>query len=261
MAMSMLSAKIAFVSAAASGIGLAIARALLSAGAQVIICDVDAEALRLAQVENPQLRGYVCDVGCADSVAAMFAEIGKNYSLDILVNNAGIAGSTASVENITTEAWSECLRVGLDSHFYCTREVVSGMRSRASGVIVNITSTAGLHGFPNRSAYAAAKWAVCGLTKTWAMELGEYNIRVNAIAPGSVRGERIERVINAHAKLEGRAVEDIAREYCLGVSMGQFVEAQEIADLVLFLCSPQARHISGQIIAVDGNTETLHVRT
>ncbi len=247
----------AFISAAASGIGLAIAENLAS-DFSIVICDKDEQALQATQKKHPDWKAYLCDIGKADEVASMFADL--NSPIEVLVNNAGIAGPTAMVEEVEATDWQECLNVSLDSHFYCAKAVIPAMKKNKSGVIVNITSTAGLYGFPNRSPYVAAKWAICGLTKTWAMELGGYNIRVNAVAPGSVEGDRMKRVIKAHAELENRSEADIRKEYCLGVSMQSFVEASEIADTVGFLCSHKARHISGQIISVDGNTETLHVR-
>ena len=251
----------AFISAAASGIGLAIAENLASQDFAIVICDRDEKALQATQEKHQDWQTYLCDIGNPDEVKNMFAKIQKDKDINVLINNAGIAGPTAMVEEVEESAWQECLNVSLNSHFYCAKSVIPSMKANKHGVIINITSTAGLYGFPNRSPYVAAKWAICGLTKTWAMELGAYNIRVNGIAPGSVEGERMKRVINAHAKLENRTEEDIRHEYCLGVSMQSFVEATEIADMVGFLCSDKARHISGQIISVDGNTETLHVRS
>ena len=248
---------LAFISAAASGIGLAIAENLAD-NFNIIICDKDEKTLQATQKKYPDWKTYLCDISKADEAASMFADL--NQGVEVLINNAGIAGPTAMVEEIEAAAWQECLNLSLNSHFYCAKAVIPFMKKNKSGVIINITSTAGLYGFPNRSPYVAAKWAICGLTKTWAMELGSYNIRVNAVAPGSVEGDRMKRVVKAHAELENRSEADIRQEYCLGVSMQSFVEAAEIADMVGFLCSHKARHISGQIISVDGNTETLHVR-
>jgi NAD(P)-dependent dehydrogenase (short-subunit alcohol dehydrogenase family) len=135
------------------------------------------------------------------------------------------------------------------------------MKARKAGAIVNISSTAGLMGMPNRAPYVAAKFAVIGLTKTLAMELGPSNIRVNAIAPGSITGDRMDRVIAAHAKAEGITEAHVRAMYTQGTSMQTFVDANEIADMVVYLCSERGKHISGQVIAVDGHTETLYPRT
>jgi NAD(P)-dependent dehydrogenase (short-subunit alcohol dehydrogenase family) len=110
-----------------------------------------------------------------------------------------------------------------------------------------------------RSPYAAAKWAVIGLTKSVAIELGPYNVRVNAICPGTVKGERIDRVIAAESQRRGMSFDKVAEEYISGQSIKRYVEPSEIADLCLFLASPAAKMISGQAIAVDGHTETYHI--
>ena len=135
------------------------------------------------------------------------------------------------------------------------------MKDRKAGAIVNIASTAGLMGLPNRAPYVTAKFGVIGLTKTLAMELGPFNIRVNAIAPGSITGDRMDRVIAAHAKAEGITEAQVREMYIQGSSMQTFVDADEIADIVVYLCSARGKHISGQVIAVDGHTETLYPRT
>ena len=116
-------------------------------------------------------------------------------------------------------------------------------------------------GYPTRSPYVAAKWAVTGLTKSLAMELGTDNIRVNGIVPGNVSGDRLERVISAHAEAEKLDTETVRRMYKIGTSMQCFVDPEEIADLICFLSSDSAKHISGQIVGVDGNTETLYPRS
>ncbi|WP_425404705.1 SDR family oxidoreductase [Hwanghaeella sp.] len=251
-----LSGKRAVITAGASGIGLATAKALQADGAQVFVCDVNEDSL--ANLPDGIIGARV-DVANSAEIDAWLAPIVAD-GIDILVNNAGTAGPTAAVEDIDDEGWRSCLAVGLDSQFYCVRRVVPVMKKQKSGAIVNLTSTAGLFGFPNRSPYTAVKFAVVGLTKTWAMELGRDNIRVNAIAPGSVNGDRMDRVVAAHAKAEGVSEDHVRAMYTLGTSMACFVDAEEIADMVVYLCSDRGKRISGQIIAVDGNTETQHPR-
>ena len=124
-----------------------------------------------------------------------------------------------------------------------------------------MVSAAGILGFPNRSPYVAAKWAVSGLVKTLAMELGSDNIRVNGIVPGNVNGDRMERVIQAHAKSEGLEPEEVRYSYAIGTSMQCYVDPEEVSNLICFLCSDYGKHISGQIVGVDGFTETLYPRT
>ena len=251
-----LEGKRAFITAGGAGMGRATALAMHKLGAQVFTCDVDAQALStLPDV----IKTFVSDVSNPDAVDAMFDEILPG-GLDILVNNAGIGGPTKPVEDVTNQEWRACMSVCIDSQFFCARRAVPTFRQQKSGVIINLVSAAGILGFPNRSPYVAAKWAVTGFTKTLAMELGQDNIRVNGIVPGNVNGERMERVIKAHAEAEGIDPEEVRRLYGIGVSMQCYVEPEEIADMICFLCSDYGRHVSGQIVGVDGHTETLYPR-
>lgn len=251
-----LTGKRAVVTAGAGGAGLVIAQALQASGAAVFICDVDRAALA---VLPSVLTGAEVDVSDPDAVAAWLAPISAD-GIDILVNNAGIAGPTAAVEEITTEDWRRCLSVDLDSQFYCVRSVVPAMKRQGGGAIINISSTAGLMGLPLRTPYVAAKFAIVGMTKSLAMELGRDNIRVNALAPGSIDGDRMERVIAAHAAADGLSPDRVRAMYTQGVSMASFVTPEEIADMVVYLSSERGRRITGQVIAVDGGTETLFPR-
>jgi NAD(P)-dependent dehydrogenase (short-subunit alcohol dehydrogenase family) len=135
----------------------------------------------------------------------------------------------------------------------------AALRER-KGSIVNISSTAGIFGYPLRSPYVAAKWGVIGLTKTWAMELGPEGIRVNAICPGSVGGPRMDGVIEREAAARGVSPASVRLGYEQQVSMQSFIEATDIGEMVVFLASPAARFVSGQVISVDGHTETLSTR-
>ncbi len=252
-----LEGKRAFVTAGGAGMGRSTVLALEAAGATVFTCDIDETAMNDLPSSISRWR---CDVSSSAELDAIFDEILPG-GLDIMINNAGIAGPTKLVEDITDEEWATTLSVTLDSQFYCTRRVVPGFKTQGSGVIVNLISSAGILGYPTRSPYAAAKWASTGLTKTWAMELGPDNIRVNGVVPGNVNGDRMDRVVAAHAATTDQPEDEVRRQYALGVSMQCFVDPEEIADLIVFLCSDQARHISGQIIGVDGHTETLWPRT
>ena len=246
----------AVVTGGAAGLGLVVAQALAGAGATTFVSDIDSVAVGALP---SHLQGATVDVAEAEAVAAWLDPIAAD-GVDILVNNAGPKGPTAPVEKIDPAEWRRCLDASLSGQFYCARRVVPAMKERGGGVIVNITSTAGQMGMPNRSPYVAAKFGVVGLTKTWAMELGRDNIRVNAIAPGSIIGQRSDRVIDAHAQTEGISLEAATAMYVQGTSMATFVTPQEVADLVLYLAGPSGRHISGQVISVDGHTETLFPR-
>lgn len=246
------------VTAAASGIGLAIAETFLANGAAVHICDIASDKLAACQEKSPKLTTSLCDVANPGQVDRLFYDlIAQLGGLDILVNNAGIAGPTAPVEEITPEAWNQTLAVNINGQFYCARRAVPLLKAAGGGAIINLSSAAGLFGFPNRTPYAAAKWAVIGFTKSLAMELGEHNIRVNAICPGIVEGERQDRVIAAKAQAEGRSPAEVRQNIVRQNSLHTFVTAQDIANLVLFLCSPAGSKISGQALSVDGHTESL----
>ena len=131
------------------------------------------------------------------------------------------------------------------------------LKNKGDGSIINLSSTAGLFGFPLRSPYAASKWAIVGITKTLSMELGEFNIRVNAICPGSVSGDRMKKVIKAKAESLGVSEEKVKQDYVSYVSLGTFVEKEDIANTAIFLLSQEANKITGQIITVDGHTERM----
>jgi NAD(P)-dependent dehydrogenase (short-subunit alcohol dehydrogenase family) len=188
----------------------------------------------------------------------MFRDIEAHWGrLDILVNNAGVAGPTAPVESITTEDWDRTIAIDLNGQFYVTRGAVPLLKRGGRGCIINIASNAALFGFPLRSPYTASKWAMIGLTKTWAMELGPDNIRVNALCPGSVSGDRIDGVIErdaAERRVSPAAVRDV---YARQSSLRSFVDAQDVANMALFLSSRLGANVSGQAIGVDGHTEGL----
>lgn len=224
------------------------------------VCDVDTEALgRLAERE-PAVRTASVDVADADQLDAWVTDaVAQLGGVDVLVNNAGIAGPTADVEDVDPSDWRSCLAVGLDSHFLTCRRVAPVMKAQRAGAIVNISSTAGQVGYGRRTPYAAAKWAVIGLTKSLAVELGPFGVRVNAVCPGSVAGVRMERVIAAQAEASGAARAQIEAEYVAAQSIARFVLPEEIAEMCWFLGSPGAAMVSGQAIAVDGHTETYHL--
>jgi len=248
------------ITAAAAGIGRAIAEAFANQGARVHICDVAEAAIGDFRSANPQIAATRVDVSRESELDAWLdAALADLGGADVLVNNAGSKGPTAFVEEIEPQHWRECLAVCLESHFLCARRVVPVMKQQKSGSIINLSSVAGLVGFGMRTPYAAAKWAVIGFTKSLAIELGPHDVRVNAICPGTVKGERMDRVISAEAQRRGISFDRIADEYISGQSIKRYVEPTEIADLCLFLTSPSAKMITGQAIAVDGHTETYHI--
>lgn len=241
------------ITAGAAGIGRVMADSFAARGARVFLCDIDAEAL--AACPHPSMRADMGEAAqCEAFVEAAAAELG---GLDVLVNNAGIAGPTARVEEVTPEALEATLRIDLAAMFHCARRAVPHLRAAGGGSIVNISSAAGRFGFPLRSPYAAAKWGVVGFTKSLAMELGPDRIRVNAILPGLVAGDRIRRVIEAKAQARGVSFREQEAEALRDVSLRCYVTPHDIANMALYLCSPFGATISGQALAVDGDLQRL----
>jgi NAD(P)-dependent dehydrogenase (short-subunit alcohol dehydrogenase family) len=246
------------VTAGAQGIGLAIADTFVAAGAQVHICDVNPAFIETARGKLPTVSASLTDVSNEDQVRAMFADLESRWgSLDALVNNAGVAGPTAAVEDTRLDDWSQTIAVNLTGVFLCTRSAVPLLKKAGGGSIVNISSAAGRLGFPLRTPYSASKFAVIGLTETWAIELGPANIRVNAVLPGVVSGERQERVIAAKAAALGIDHEAMRERVLSRVSMRTMVSPYDIANQILFICSPAGQTISGQSLSVCGNVESL----
>ena len=244
------------VTAGANGIGLAIARAFHASGARVYVCDIDAAALERAAAALPSVIVRRCNIGDRADTSAMVADcIGRLGGIDVLVNNAGIGGPTAPVHEMNPADWDAVLRVNLTGAFDVSRAVIPELIRAGGGVIINMASAAGRFGYANRSAYAASKWALIGLTKTLSMELGPHHIRVNAIAPGAVQGERVDRVFTGRAQLSGRSVEEERRLGLANQSIPQFVDPADIAQLAVFLASDAARSISGQVLPIDGDMQ------
>ena len=243
----------AIVTAAGGGAGRVIATTLAAAGMRVIACDVDAGGLAELAAANPAIATLAGDVGEESNVAAVVAL--AEGGVDVLVNNVGIAGPTAAAENISLADWNESLRVNLTSHFLFARAVIPTMKAQKSGLIVNISSGSAKVGLPLRLPYVVSKGAVLSLTMNLARELGPHGIRVNAILPGAIRGERINRVIDAKAAALGVDRTEYEKGLLRYISMRTMVEPEDIAATIAFLASPAGSRISGQMIGVDGNIE------
>lgn len=246
------------VTAGANGIGLEIARSFVEEGAKVHVCDVDEAALNALRTTDPTLTFSVCDVSDRKAVAKMFDEaLAVLGGLDTLVNNAGIAGPTGKVDDINPEDWDRCLAICLTGQFNCARLAVPHLRASKNASITNISSAAGRFGFAMRAPYAAAKWGVIGFTKSLSIELGGDNIRVNAILPGLVAGDRQRRVLEAKAQQRGISFQEMEAQAFSFTSIKDYVTPRQIADQIVFLSSPRGRTISGQDISVCGDTRML----
>jgi NAD(P)-dependent dehydrogenase (short-subunit alcohol dehydrogenase family) len=250
--------KVVLVTAGGSGIGLTIVEAYLALGAKVHTCDISQSMLDECLNNHPELTASVCDVSNESQVESMFDDLKKQHGrLDILVNNAGISGATAAIEDVAIEDWDRTLAVDLRGTFLVTKLAVPLLKQAGGGSIINMSSNAGLFGTPLRSPYAAAKWAIIGLTKTWAMELGPFAVRVNAICPGCVEGPRIDGVIDRDAMERGMQPSQIRDVYQRQSSLRKFVSAQDIANMATFISSDFGANISGQSLSIDGHTEGL----
>jgi len=246
------------VTAGASGIGLAVARAFAREGARVYVSDVDLAALEALTRTDAALAHSVCDVADRTQVQRMFAAALDHLGgLDVLVNNAGIAGPTAPCEAVPPDEWDRTLAVNITGQFNCARVAIPHLRKSANASIINLSSAAGRFGFPMRTPYAASKWGVIGFTKSLSIELGGDGIRVNAICPGSVAGPRIDHVFASKAKARGVDPSVVREEAVAKTSLHRLVSADDIANAILFLCSPAGANISGHALPIDADTQAL----
>lgn len=244
------------ITGAASGLGRSIAELLADGGARVVVGDIDETAVGAFAAARSDIHVVRSDAGSEDGINDLFAHVRSCLGgLDVLINNAGIAGPTVAAEELTLADWNKTLGVNLTGHFLCARRAIPFMKSQRSGSIVNISSVAGKVGLPMRLPYAVSKAAVMSLAQNLARELGPFNIRVNAILPGLVDGERIRRVIEAKAAMLGISVSAYAAELIKYTSMRTMVSGSDIAAMALFLASDASSRISGQMIAVDGDLQ------
>lgn len=241
-----------------SGIGLTLARRFAAQGARIALCDASAEAVAKVQETHPGFIARQADVTDEAQMTAFLSEVETAWGgVDVVCANAGTGGPAGRIEELDYEAWKACVGVNLFGTFLTCRWAARIMRAQGAGLILLTTSTSGLHGVPYRTPYVAAKWGLVGLTKTLAMELGPTGVRVNAIAPGAVEGERMERVVQMEAKASGLPEDEVRRIYAKGTSLRTWVSADDLADMALFLASPAASRITGQVMAVDGHTESM----
>ena len=244
-----------------TGINLGIAEEFARAGARVAVVsrkqsNVDAAVAHLGTISD-KVSGHVTDVRDFDSVAAMFSEFRQSYGLvDVLVS--GAAGNfLADVNTLSSNGFKVVVDIDLNGTFNVTRMAIPALRQSGNNpCIVIMSSVAGRFGYPNRSAYATSKWGLIGLTKTLSRELGEWGIRVNAILPGAVAGERIDKVLQARAAANGRPLDEEKAEAMKIQSLQRFVDPEDIAALACFLASDAGRSISGQLLPIDNDMQS-----
>ena len=250
------------ISAAANGIGWSIAQECMLNGAIVYVTDKNNESLdKISKHKLHEKQLFLDKVNSENfkEVEDYFNKIKhKVDNIDALINNVGIAGPTGKLEELNINDWKETIDININSHFYFTKLSIPLLKNNKGGSIINLSSTAGLFGFPLRSPYATSKWGIIGMTKSLAIELGENNIRVNAICPGSVAGDRMKKVIKAKAQSLGVKEENLQKDYESMVSLKSFVDKKDISNMAVFLLSEEAQKISGQVMTVDGNTERMN---
>jgi 3-oxoacyl-[acyl-carrier protein] reductase len=243
--MTRLQHKIALITGAAQGIGLATARKFTREGATVVVCDRDPVAVDAAVAElhaiAPGAWGQACDVTRRDQVDALVAAMHARHGrVDVLVNNAGITRDARLVK-MTVEQFDAVIDVNLRAAFHCAQAVAPGMIERGTGVILNASSVVGIYGNFGQTNYAASKAGVIGFTKTWARELGPKGVRVNAVAPGFVRTHMLDSIPDE--------VMQLMRER---VPLQRLAEPDELANVYAFLASDEASYVNGAVLEVGG---------
>jgi len=246
----------AVVTGAAAGIGRHIAQRLAQDGARVLVADVRDGRATVDAIRNGggEAECIVCDVASEDSVRAFAAEVRERSGgrVDMLVNNAGINGEAALVLDMPLASWERTLRVNLTGTMLVVREIAPLMAAGGGGRIVNVASNVARRGLPFRGDYVASKWAVLGLTQTLALELVGQGIRVNAVCPGPVEGDRIEQVMAMHAEAEGKTLADVRRAWSEDAPMKRLIEPDEVAAVVRFLVGDESSAMTGQALNVTG---------
>lgn len=237
--------KVAVVTGAARGIGQAIAKRLAQEGADVVICDLQAEWLAetagIVQGLGRKALPLAVDVGDSEAVNACIAEVVKVFGkVDVMVNNAGITKDTLLVR-MSDDDWDAVLRVNLKGTFLFSRAVAKHMMKQRSGAIVNIASISGIIGTAGQANYAASKAGVIGLTKSTANELAGRGVRANAIAPGFIS-----------SKMTDALSEDVRKQYLSRIPLARFGTVEDIANAVVFLASEQSSYLTGQTLNVNG---------
>jgi NAD(P)-dependent dehydrogenase (short-subunit alcohol dehydrogenase family) len=250
-----LEGKVAIVTGGGGGIGRVIALRFTREGAPVVLAGPTEEKIKSVEKEITNLGGRAISVHAdvaeeADVERIVAATLNAFSRVDILVNNAGVAGPTALVQNISREDWDRTFAINLTGAFLCAKHVLPKLIEQQSGCIINITSIAGLQAYAYRSPYCASKWGMIGLTQTLAQEGGPYGITANAIAPGPVKGPRIESVIRNRAAEMKLPYEEVVKQYVEPTALKRMVEEEDIAAMAVFLASPEGSNITGETLNI-----------
>lgn len=254
-----LESKVAIITGGGQGIGRAIALAFAKEGAKVVIADINKEGsqevVELITKMGGKAVAIPTDISKEKEVEQLMSEaVGVFGRIDILVNNSGIGGPTANVVDMDLDKWNEVLAVDLTGTMLCSKHVLKYMIPQRSGNIVNIGAEGGRagdgrSGYPMRTPYCCAKMAVIGLTESLSQEVGPYNIRVNSVSPGAVKGDRIIRVVKGRAAATGVPFEELMSQLTQNYSLGRMTEEAEVASVAVFLASDESSSITAQTIA------------
>jgi 3-oxoacyl-[acyl-carrier protein] reductase len=254
-----LAGQVAIITGGAKGIGAAVAECLAEDGAHVALVARGEEALRTRAVAldekfpGRESLAVPCDVTDEQQVRAMVdAVAGRFAGVDILVNTAGGTGPIETpAHEYPAEEFRRILELNVIGTFLPCKHVIPHLITRGGGSIVNLAGTSGLRGYRNRSGYSSSKWAVRGLTRTLALELGRYDITVNDVCPNVTNGARMDRIVAEKARRTGMTPEDVYADFAAQTALGRFVEESDVAEAVRFLVSPSARNITGHDFPVD----------
>ena len=254
-----LDGQVAIVTGAAKGIGSVVCQYLAEDGAHVALAGRDEGALRARASEldrdfpSRSSLPVRCDVTDEDEVRALVAAVKENFgAIDILVNSAGGTGPIETpAQDYPAEEFRRILELNVIGTFLPCKHVIPHMIARGGGRIVNIAGTSGLRGYRNRSGYSASKWAVRGLTRTLALELGPHDITVNDVCPNVTHGGRMDKIVAEKARVTGRSAEQVYADFAAQTALGRFVEESDVAAAIRFLVSPDAGNITGHDLPVD----------
>jgi 2-hydroxycyclohexanecarboxyl-CoA dehydrogenase len=244
------------VTGAAAGLGRTIATSFAKEGADVVILDFQdaSETEAAVKAEGRRSAVFRADIRNEDEVDRAIAATAGFFGgrIDVLINNAGFNGHYNLVKDMPLAAWRETLDINLTGTMLVTKAVLPYMIARKSGAIGTTASNVARRGLPYRADYVCAKWAILGLNQTIALEVAEHNIRVNAVCPGPIEGDRIEDVMAHHAKVEGKTIPEIRKIWEEAAPMKRFVTPEEVTAALMFLCSDAASAMTGQALNVTG---------
>lgn len=252
-----LSGKVALITGAASGIGLAIAKEMVQNGLKVCVVDFDRDALENCAKEfrrsSSEILFVEADLRVQKDIRRMHSSVRDNLGeVDILVNNAGMQ-FLSPLEHFPVEKWDEIMDTMLRGAFLCAQESLPGMIAKGWGRIINIASIHSIVASPYKSAYISAKHGLLGLTKALALEVALKGVTVNAVSPSYVRTPLVEKQLHSQAKLHDISKEEVLEKIMLApMPQKALIEPKEVSDCVLFLCSESARHMNGHNLIIDG---------